>query len=64
MTFYDFIIFVIDFVGVRRLFQISFQLPEEHMTLNGRIDGISDFGIALAYKHCNLAFCSFVLQID
>jgi len=34
------------------------------MTLNGRIDGISDFGIALAYKHCNLAFCSFVLQID
>jgi len=26
-------------------------------------DGITDFGIALA-KHCNLAFCSFVLQID
>jgi len=26
-------------------------------------DGIADFGIALA-KHCNLAFCSFVLQID
>jgi len=34
------------------------------MTLNGRIDGISDFGIALACKHCDLAFCSFVLQID
>jgi len=28
MTFYDFITFVIDFVGVRFLFQISFQLPE------------------------------------
>jgi len=26
-------------------------------------DGIADFGIALA-KHCNLIFCSFVLQID
>jgi len=26
-------------------------------------DGITDFGIALA-KHCNLVFCSFVLQID
>ena len=26
-------------------------------------DGIKEFGIALA-KHCNLAFCSFVLQID
>jgi len=26
-------------------------------------DGIIDFGIALA-KHGNLAFCSFVLQID
>jgi len=25
--------------------------------------GITDFGIALA-KHCNLAFCSFVLHID
>jgi len=24
--------------------------------------GITDFGISLA-KHCNLAFCSFVLQI-
>jgi len=34
------------------------------MTLNGRIDGITTFGIALAYKHCNLAFCSFVLQIN
>jgi len=33
------------------------------MTLDGRIDGISDFGIALAYKQCNLAFYSFVLQI-
>jgi len=27
------------------------------------VDGITDFGIALA-KHCNLIFCSFVLQID
>jgi len=26
-------------------------------------DGITDFGIALA-QHCNLAFFSFVLQID
>jgi len=26
-------------------------------------DGVADFGIALA-KHCNLAFCSFVLQLD
>jgi len=26
-------------------------------------DGITDFCIALA-KHCNLVFCSFVLQID
>jgi len=26
-------------------------------------DGITDFGIALA-KHCNLAFCFFVLQIN
>ena len=26
-------------------------------------DGITDFGIALA-KHCNLIFCSFVLEID
>jgi len=26
-------------------------------------DGITNFGIALA-KHCNLVFCSFVLQID
>ena len=26
-------------------------------------DGIADFGIAQA-KHCNLAFCSFVLQIE
>jgi len=26
-------------------------------------EDIADFGIALA-KHCNLAFCSFVLQID
>jgi len=34
------------------------------MTLNGRVDGITDFGIELAHKHCNLAFCSFVLQID
>jgi len=32
------------------------------MTLNGPIDGIIDFGIALA-KHCNLVFCSLVLQI-
>jgi len=28
MTFYDIITFVIDFVGVQFLFQISFQLPE------------------------------------
>jgi len=28
MTFHDFIAFVIDFVGVRFLFQSSFQLPE------------------------------------
>jgi len=34
------------------------------MTLNGRVDGITDFGIALACRHCNLAFSSFVLQID
>jgi len=34
------------------------------MTLNGCTDGITDFGIALAYKHCNLSFCSFVPQID
>jgi len=34
------------------------------MTLNGRIDGVVDSGIALAYKHCNLAFYSFVLLID
>jgi len=34
------------------------------MTLNGPIDGISDFGIALAYKHCDLAFCSYILQTD
>jgi len=27
------------------------------------VDGITDFGIALA-KHCNLIFCSSVLQID
>jgi len=33
------------------------------MTLNGPTDGITDFGIALA-KHCNLVFCSFVVQID
>jgi len=26
-------------------------------------EGITDFGIALA-KHCNLAFCSFVLQLN
>ena len=26
-------------------------------------EGITNFGIALA-KHCNLVFCSFVLQID
>jgi len=26
-------------------------------------DGITDFGIAQA-KHCNLVFCSFVLEID
>jgi len=34
------------------------------MILNGRADDIADFGIALPYKHCNLAFCSFVLQMD
>jgi len=28
LTFYDFTIFVIDCVGMRCLFQISFQLPE------------------------------------
>jgi len=33
------------------------------MTLNGPTDGITDFGITQA-KHCNLASCSFVLQID
>jgi len=33
------------------------------LTLNGPTEGIPDFGIAQA-KHCNLAFCSFVLQID
>jgi len=26
-------------------------------------EGIANFGIALA-KHCNLVFCSFVIQID
>jgi len=67
MTFYDFITFVIDCVGVRCLFQNSFQLPEaqkKNMSLNGHIDGMTDFCIALAYKHYNLAFCSFVLQVD
>jgi len=33
------------------------------ITLNGPEVGITDIGIVLA-KHCNLAFCSFVLQID
>jgi len=32
-------------------------------TLNVPTDGVTDFGSSLA-KHCNLAFCSFVLQID
>jgi len=67
MTLCGLIAFVIDLVGVRFLFENSFQLPEarkKNMTLNGPIDGITDFGIALAYKHCSLAFCSFLLQID
>ena len=67
MTFYDYITFAVDFVGVRFLFENLFHLPEEqkkNTTLKGRIDGITDFGIALGYKHCNLAFCSFVLQIN
>jgi len=33
------------------------------MNLNDPTDGITDFGIALA-EHCNLVFCSFVLEID
>jgi len=39
-------------------------MHRKNMTLNGCIDGVTDFAIALAYKRCNLAFCSFVLQID
>jgi len=40
-------------VGVRFLFENSFQLPEaqkKNMTLYGRIDGTADFGIALTYS--------------
>jgi len=53
MTFYGFITFVTDLVGVRFLFENTFQLPEaqkNNMTSNGRIDGTTDFGIALTYS--------------
>jgi len=52
--------------GATFRFKIRFSCLKhtKNMTLNGRIDGITDFGIALAYKHCHLTFCSIVLQID
>jgi len=53
MTFYEFIRLVIGLAGVRFLFENSFQLPEaqkKNMTLNGRIHGTTDFGIALTYS--------------
>jgi len=58
MTCYGFITFDIGLVGVQFLFENSFQLPEaqkRNMTLNGRIDGTTDFGIALTYS-INTAF--------